>query len=264
MDIMEKRAIVTGGTSGIGLEIARELVQRGARVGITGRDKKAVDRAVSLLTPDGTVHGISADVTTEEGRQHTLALAVDTLGGLDILINNAGGVRAGRLEAIKEDEILHMIAVNLTAPILLTREALPALRKSGKALIVNVSSEIARIALPFYATYAATKAGIASFSEALRRELAGEGVGVLTVYPSATETPMMATSGLAKGERQSPAVVAKAVIKAIIAGDVEVVRTDDERRKLAVLNRADPAAADAALAEMKDHIEQAAKNHSAL
>jgi uncharacterized oxidoreductase len=76
-----------------------------------------------------------------------------------------------------------MLSIDLLAPILLTRAALPSLRASGDAVVVNVTSGIALIGAPFYATYAAAKAGLARFSEALRRELKGEGIHVLTVYP---------------------------------------------------------------------------------
>ncbi len=143
---------------------------------------------------------------TREGRAATLSRAHDALGGLDILVNNAGGVRAGRLDALSKDEICAMIEVNLTAPMLLTQTALPSLRRSGQGLIVNVSSGIALIPLPFYTAYAATKAGIASFGDALRREPAGEGIDVLTVFPTATDTPMMKTSGMnPPGGRESAA-----------------------------------------------------------
>lgn len=84
-----------------------------------------------------------------------------------------------------------MIEVDLLAPILLTQAALPHLRAMGNGLVVNVTSGIALIGVPFYATYAAAKAGLARFGEALRRELKGEGVHVLTLYPGATDTPMM-------------------------------------------------------------------------
>jgi short-subunit dehydrogenase len=87
-----------------------------------------------------------------------------------------------------------MLNVDLLAPILLTRAALPSLRASGDAMVVNVTSGIALIGVPFYATYAAAEAGLARFGEALRRELKGEGIHVLTVYPGGTDTPMMKTN----------------------------------------------------------------------
>ena len=130
--------------------------------------------------------------------------ALDALGGLDILVNNAGGVRAGRLEVTTEAEIDAMLTVDLLAPILITRAAMPSLRTSGDAMVVNVTSGIALMGVPFYATYAAAKAGLARFGEALRRELKGEGIHVLTVYPGSTDTPMMKTNRAGPEPRVRP------------------------------------------------------------
>jgi len=265
MNLSGKRALVTGGSSGIGLEIARELLKAGASVGISGRRQEAVDKALGELRSLGTVSGVSADVTTADGRARSLDLVTRTLGGLDILVNNAGGVRAGRLEAIEEDEIRQMVEVNLTGPILLTRAALPLLKERADALVVNVSSGIALVGMAFYSPYAAVKAGIAHFGEALRRELDGEGVRVLTVYPTATETPMMATSGLARdGGRETPSDVAREAIEAMAQDRIEVVRGGPDRIEMVKRNRADPAAVDDAMRPMKASIEAAARDHSAL
>ncbi len=142
--------------------------------------------------------------------------------------------------------MLAQVALNLTAPILLTRAALPALRGSGDGLVVNVSSGIALIGMPFYTTYAATKAGIAHFGEALRRELYGEGVHVLNVFPGATSTPMMETSkaGAEHGfDYESPEEVAAATIVGITDGSLAVIRGGETRAQMIALNRNDPAAA---------------------
>ncbi len=181
MNIKGKRVLITGGSSGIGFALAQALVAKGASVVVSGRREAALATAVAELGRTGAaVSSVAADVSTPAGRDATLKHAISALGGLDILINNAGGVRAGRLENTPEEELQAMIEVDLVAPILLTREALPALRQSGDAMIVNVASGIALIGAPFYATYAATKAGLARFGEALRRELKGEGIHVLT------------------------------------------------------------------------------------
>ena len=135
-----------------------------------------------------------------------------------------------------------MIEVDLVAPILFAREALPALRESGEAAIVNVSSAIALVGLPFYATYAAVKARLARFGEALRSELINEGVHVLTVYPGATDTPMMATNragpdlGFAP---EAPEAVADALV-----GDREVIRGGAMRFAMISANREWPAKVD--------------------
>jgi NAD(P)-dependent dehydrogenase (short-subunit alcohol dehydrogenase family) len=127
---------------------------------------------------------VVGDVTDEAVRGAAIETARRRFGRLDILVNNAGNVRAGRLDKIDVSEIRAMIEVDLVAPILFAREALPALRESGEAAIVNVSSAIALVGVPFYTTYAAVKAGLARFGEALRRELLGEGVHILTVIPA--------------------------------------------------------------------------------
>lgn len=130
-----------------------------------------------------SAQAVCADVGTAKGRAATLDRAMRALGGLDILVNNAGGVRAGRLEDTTEADIEQMVAVDLLAPVLLTRAAMPALRAGGDAMVMNVASGIALVGAPFYTTYAAVKAGLARFGEALRRELKGEGIHVLTAYP---------------------------------------------------------------------------------
>ncbi len=203
---------------------------------------------------------LSSDLTAPGSPAAVVAATQEQFGGIDVLVNNAGNVRAGRLEAIQESEVLAQIALNLAAPILLTRAALPALRASAGGLVVNISSGIALIGMPFYATYAATKAGIAHFGEALRRELHGEGVQVLNVYPGATSTPMMASSqaGPEHGfTYESPEDVAAATIAGIAAGSLTVVRGGQTRNQMIALNRNDPAAVDEMLAGRKTELEQA-------
>ena len=175
----------------------------------------------------------------------TLNAALDAMGGLDILINNPGAVRAGRLEEIDPDAIRTMIEVDLAEPIFLTRAALPELHRSGESLVVNVRSGIALVAQPFYSVYAAVKADIANFGEALRRELDEEGVGVLTVCPAATDAPMMDTSGMEPaGGYESSSDVAAAVIAAIERDEIRAIRGGKERRKMMVRAVEDPRSID--------------------
>lgn len=268
MNITGKRVLITGGSSGIGLALAQVLLAQGAKVAISGRRPEVLAEAVrSLQTGNAEIYGIAADVATTEGRAATLEQAVAALGGLDILVNNAGGVRAGRLENTDEAELQAMIDVDLTAPILLTRAALPELRKSGDAMVVNISSGIALIGAPFYATYAAVKAGVASFGESLRRELKGEGIHVLTAYPGGTDTPMMKSNraGPELGFSREPAsAVAEAITGAIETGAIEVIRGGETRARMIELNRANPAAIDERFLGLKPMLEEAVKDHSAL
>ncbi|HUN96753.1 MAG TPA: SDR family NAD(P)-dependent oxidoreductase [Bradyrhizobium sp.] len=268
MKLQGKRVLITGGSSGIGFAIAEAMLAKGAEVAITGRRAEVLAQAANQLRQGGgRIESVAADVGSDKGRETTLKLALEKLGGLDILVNNAGGVRAGRLEKTTEEEIRTMIEVDLIAPILLTRAALPALRASGDGLVVNVTSGIALVAAPFYATYAGVKGGLAKFGESLRRELRGEGVHVMTVYPGATDTPMMRSSraGPELGFTKEPAsAVAAAVIDGIEQNVFEVIRGGEARAKMIALNRDDPAALDKRFVELKPALEEAVRDHSAL
>lgn len=267
MDLKQKRVLVTGGSSGIGFAIAEAMVARGARTVIAGRQEEKLSKAATQLSRNGNpVIFVVGDVTSNEDRARILSETVVALGGLDILVNNAGAVRAGRLELLPEEDIRGMIEVDLIAPILFTREALPHLRKSGDALVVNVTSAAALTGVPFYGTYAAAKAGLSRFGEALRRELKGEGVHVMTVYPVATETPMMASSkaGADLGFGREPAAdVGKAVVEGIEANVIEVVRGGEARAKAIALNRDNPLALDERFQSMKAALEEATRDHRA-
>lgn len=268
MNIAGKRVLITGGSSGIGLAMAQALVAKGAKVVISGRRPEVVAAVVDDFKAKGAVvQGVVADVATAAGREVTLTGAMKAMDGLDILVNNAGGVRAGRLENTPETELQAMIDVDLVAPIMLTRAAMPALRASDDAMVVNVASGIALIGAPFYATYAATKAGLARFGEALRRELKGEGVHVLTAYPGGTDTPMMKSNraGPELGFSLEPAsAVAASIIEGIEANAFEVIRGGETRAQMIALNRDNPAAVDERFLQLKPALEEAVKDHSAL
>lgn len=268
MIVAGKRVVVTGGSSGIGFELARQLGAKGARLLLTGRRPDALASAVERLRGEGVeAHSLPGDVTDAAARAALVDGAERLLGGVDVLVNNAGGVRAGRLEDTGEDELRAMIEVDLLAPILLTRALLPALRASGDGLAVNVASGIAQMGVPFYAGYAAAKGGLWRFGEALRRELKGEGVHVLTVFPGGTDTPMMSSNhaGADLGFGLQPvADVVGSIVDGIESDAFEVVRGGEARAATLDLNRTDPAAVDARFLDMKPRLEAAVRDHSAL
>jgi NAD(P)-dependent dehydrogenase (short-subunit alcohol dehydrogenase family) len=268
MNLKGKRVLITGGSSGIGFATAQAMLAAGARVFITGRRPAMLAKAVDALRASrGDVDGAAADVASPAGRTTTLDAALAKLGGLDVLVNNAGGVRAGRIEDTSEAEIRAMIEVDLLAPIMLTRAALPHLRAGGDGLIVNVTAVVALIGLPFYTTYCAAKAGCSHFGEALRRELMGEGVRVITVYPSGTDTPMMKSNrGTAElGFAREPASnVADAILAGIRDGAIEVMLGDNGVRQIIAANRDNPGAVDDNFVSIKSALADAVRDHSAL
>lgn len=268
MDLRDRSILLTGAGSGIGRSLALHLADHTPRLTLVGRRTEPLEEVAELVRrAGGKVQVVPADLTEAGAAAAVVAAAQERFGGIDVLVNNAGNVRAGRLESIEEAEVLAQIALNLTAPILLTRAALPALRACGNGLVVNVSSGIALIGMPFYATYAATKAGIAHFGEALRRELHGEGVHVLNVFPGATSTPMMETSkaGAEHGfDYESPEAVAAATVAGMVDGSLTVVRGGQSRAEMIALNRSDPLAVDQVLAGRKPELEQAVAGHSSL
>jgi len=268
MDLQSRSVLLTGAGSGIGRALALQLAPSGVRLTLVGRRPGPLqDVADQVRQAGGEAHVVTADLTATGAPAQVVRAAEEAFGGIDVLVNNAGNVRAGRLEALEEADVLAQVALNLTAPVLLTRAALPVLRRAGDGLVVNVSSGIGLVALPFYATYAATKAGIAHFGDALRRELAGEGVHVLNVYPGATSTPMMDSSraGSEHGfDYESADDVAAAVLEGIAGDALRVVRGGPRRRQMIALDREDPAAVDAMLATRKDVLEAAVADHSSL
>ena len=268
MDLSGKSVLVTGAGSGIGRAAAVEFAKKGAKLTLTGRREDPLQETAKLVKEAGGEARVAAgDVSDPEARDQVVQAATEGFGGLDVLVNNAGNVRAGRLEDLHVQEIQTQIEVNLLAPVLLTRTALPALRESGDAAIVNVSSGFGLVGMPFYSTYAATKAGIAHFGEALRRELFGEGVHVMTIFPGATETPMMDTNDAGPDlgfQYESPEDVAEALVAGLEADELEVVRGAENRTEMTQMSRENPRELDEQVAQMKDDLEKAVANHSSM
>lgn len=268
MQLQRRSVLITGAGSGIGRGLALALAPSGVRLTLVGRRVAPLaEVAAAARTRGARANVVPLDITQQGAPGKAVRAALEEFGELHILVNNAGNVRAGRLERSTEAEIRAQVELNVVAPILLTRAALPALRGSGEGLVVNVSSAIALVGMPFYATYAATKAAVANFGEALRRELWGEGVSVLTVYPGATSTPMMASSQAGPEEGfayEPPEAVAEAIVSAIARGGREVIRGGENRMEMIRTNREHPDAVDERLAAMKDRLEVAVSGHSSL
>jgi short-subunit dehydrogenase len=270
MDLSNRKGVITGAGSGIGRALAIEFGRRGGSLLLVGRHTDTLAETAELVARvGGTAAILALDVTAPDAADRITAAASER-GPIDLLVNNAGNVRAGRLDAIPERDVHAMINLNLTAPILLTRAMLPSLRAAATergSVILNVSSGIALVGMPFYTVYAATKSGVAHFGEALRRELHGSGVHVATAYPGATATPMMESStageDLGFGRRHVDEVVAD-ILTALEAGEHEINTALLSRRRMQELNVSDPLAVDAALAPRLEALEEAVRNHRSI
>jgi NAD(P)-dependent dehydrogenase (short-subunit alcohol dehydrogenase family) len=173
------RALVTGGASGIGLATARRLAAEGAKVAVLD---------LADAGPDGFPY-VCADVRDDAAVRTAVAAAVDALGGLDVLVNNVGIGAQGRVEDNPDDEWHRVLDVNVVGLVRVTRAALPALRDSAHAVIVNTCSIAATTGLPNRALYSASKGAILSLTLAMAADLVGERIRVNAVNPGTVDTP---------------------------------------------------------------------------
>jgi predicted outer membrane repeat protein len=190
-----RAALVTGGSRGIGLAIARVLGEEGLRMTICARRPKRLETAVRGLRAEGfAVEGVAADVTREEDVLALLARHREAHGRLDVLVNNAGAGVVQSIEATRTRLLDKLVAVNLRGPALCTREALPLLRAAGaehgEALIVNVASIGGKEGRAGLAVYSATKAGEIVFTHSTAREVGGGGIQCTALAPGLVDTQM--------------------------------------------------------------------------
>ncbi|VVP77917.1 putative oxidoreductase [Pseudomonas fluorescens] len=217
MRLSEARVVLTGASGGIGLAIATALCASGAQVLAVARHREPLVPLLELYPRN--LCWVRADLTLLTDRREVLARA-QGIGGINLLINAAGVNHFAMLEQLDDSEINSMLAVNISAPMCLTKLMLPLLKQADSAMVVNVGSTYGSIGYPGYASYCATKFALRGFSEALRRELADTRVSVLYVAPRATRTGMNSPAAQAlndalKANVDDPQTVAAAVIHAI-------------------------------------------------
>ena len=181
------RVLITAGASGIGLATAREFVREGARVYVSDVDREALDR---LVQSDPQVQRSFCDVAD---RTHVAAMfdgVARTLGGLDVLVNNAGiAGPTARCEEVDPEAWERTLAVNITGQFNCARLAIPHLRRSRNASIVNLSSAAGRFGFPLRTPYAASKWAVIGFTKSLSIELGGNGIRVNAICPGSVAGP---------------------------------------------------------------------------
>ncbi|MFB8773449.1 SDR family NAD(P)-dependent oxidoreductase [Streptomyces broussonetiae] len=185
-----KVALVTGASSGIGEATARALAAEGAAVAIAARRVDRLRALADELTAAGAkVHVLELDVTDQAAVAEAVRSTVAALGGLDVLVNNAGLMLLGPIEDADTTDWTRMVDTNLLGLMYMTREALPHLLR-GKGTVVQMSSMAGRVVTRFAGVYQATKFAVNAFSETLRQEVTERGVRVVVIEPGTTDTEL--------------------------------------------------------------------------
>jgi short-subunit dehydrogenase len=215
MPLAKRKIVLSGGSGGIGQHVGARLLERGASLA-------TISRSASGLP--GSRH-FAADLSSEDGRKSAVAFVEDEQP--DVLINLAGVQYFGPAEQQSGSDIEATYAVNLIAPVLLSRAVLPAMKRRRFGQIVNIGSILGSIGFAYFATYSSSKAGLRLFSEALRREVAGTGIVVSYIAPRAARTGLITSklaqyADLTKMAIDDPDGVAGRIVDTLERGDKEV------------------------------------------
>ena len=233
---MRQLALVTGASSGIGLELARQFADNGFDLIITAEDDELAAAETNLAGGEARVRAIKADLSTYDGVEG-LWSAVGSAGrALDAAALNAGvGVNGDFTRDIPLEDDLQLIAVNVTAVVHLAKRVLPAMVQRGEGRVLITSSVAATMPGPYYATYAASKAFLQSFAQAIRYELKDTGVSVTALQPGPTDTEFFERAGMedtkvAEAKKDDPSEVAKDGFEALMAGKDHVIAGSAKNR----------------------------------
>jgi 3-dehydrosphinganine reductase len=198
-----KRVLITGGSSGIGLALARALAREGAHVCIVARGQARIDEAVAELrtlavSNEQILFGLALDIAEPAQIDKAVAPILDRLGGLDVLINNAGITYPAAFVDTPRDVVDQLLRINFLGTVDVTRAFLPAMIASGAGQIAIVSSLAGVLGIYGFSAYAASKFALRGFAECLRQELLAHGITVTLVFPPDTDTPMLRQENLIK------------------------------------------------------------------
>lgn len=231
----EKRVFITGGSSGIGKALAEQLVRAGAHVLIAARGEEKLQKVAAELDalPTGRCLALALDIADREAVEREVPRVPELLGGLDILINNAGIVRPGYIMDIEDEVFEDMMRVNYFGTVRVTRTLLPHFIAQKSGHICTLSSFAGLIGIFGYTAYAASKFALAGFCDCLRQELLAHGIGVSVVFPADTDTPQLAyeeqykppeTKAIAGNVKLlPPEQVAKEILSGIAAGRYQIL-----------------------------------------
>lgn len=230
-----KVAIVTGASSGIGEATARALADRGAAVVLAARNEEKLrflER--EIVAAGGQALAVRTNITEEASVEAMVERTVEEFGSVDILVNNAGLGLSGRVAELRPGDLSYLFEVNLLGPLRCLQAVLPQMPRGGR--IINVSSVVGKRAIPKVGGYCASKFALNALSDALRVEIAGQGITVTSVYPGTTRTSFRENSRRTKDEKRGwrprgvpPEKVAEKITRAIERGGRDMYVTFSDR-----------------------------------
>ena len=253
------RVVLTGASGGIGQALARALAPQAQSMILMGRQSQALEKLASELSASCTTAIVCGDLLASQTHEQ-LQAEVARLGGVDLVIHNAGISAFDAFEDQDPATIRQLLDINLLAPILLTQALLPALKREPKGQIINIGSTFAYIGFPGFTTYCASKFGLRGFTQALRRELSGTGIVVRIFSPRATQTDIndqrvVAMNQALKTAVDSPAAVAQEFLQFLPKNSFEA-RMGFAENFFAIINQLLPAIPDGAIAGQVKTIRQ--------
>ncbi len=188
-DFRGKTVLITGGSRGLGLVLAREFAAEGARVAICARDNAELERARADLAARGAnVFAFPCDVTDRAQVKELVEVVEEHFDGIDVLVNNAGVIQVGPVEVMTLEDYEQALATHFWAPLYTTLAVLPVMKRHGGGRIVNIASIGGKIGVPHLVPYSASKFALVGLSEGMRAELAKDGVIITTVCPGLMRT----------------------------------------------------------------------------
>ena len=223
MKLRQRTILITGGSSGIGLELARQLLARGNTVIVTGRDQDKLDEARRQLPG---LHAFQSDVTDPGAIEALYRNVTAKFPTLDTLVNNAGIMRNLKLDQSRSlTDVTREIDIGLSGPVRMVQQFLSHLRTQRNSLIINVSSGLAFVPFPVSPIYSAAKAALHAYTRCLRAQLDGSGVTVIELAPPGTETELFRGEFAeeTRGQRgMNPVTLVRSAIRGIEAGKSEI------------------------------------------
>ena len=190
IELSGRTVVITGGSRGLGLVLARQFARQGARVCLLARDRAELARAAAQVaqSSDAGVETYSCDVRSKADVEQAIGLILERHSVIDVLVNNAGVIQVGPLEHMQTEDFENAMATHLWGPLYTMQACLPAMKRRGFGRIVNISSIGGRIAVPHLAPYSVSKFALVGLSDAVRAEVARHGVRVTTVSPGLMRT----------------------------------------------------------------------------